>query len=91
MNHPTLTNTLKNKLKAFCESRQVSISLVDIQIEETGDTKLLIFPFIPKNVTPRHQQQIKRHVQKKLQKTNSLHSSQKTKGAKKEIVCIPSK
>ena len=77
MNHPTLTNTLKNKLKAFCESRQeVSISLIDIQIEERGDTKLLIFPFIPKNVTPRHQQQIKGNLQKKVQKRNSLHSSQ---------------
>lgn len=37
----------------------------DVQIEEKEDRKQQIFPFIPKNVTPRHQEQIKENLKTK--------------------------
>ena len=63
----------------------------DVQIEEKEDRKHLIFPFIPKNVTPRHREQIKGNLKnkrcereilyipakkQKVRKRYSLHSSQ---------------
>ena len=73
----------------FQISRQVVYNLPRHSNRGKQDRKHLVFLFIPKNVTPRDQGQIKENHQKTSEKQNSVHSFEKTKDVKKEILYIP--